>query len=150
MTSVKDVLNHATQTLTAAVEVVNDAIQNFEKQTEAVIQAVVEVAVAVSEALVAGTWDEFFAKLQEVFKALDRVRTLNLRLAASEEALPHLSKREKQRIAELKERIELALAETAAMKKLVIDEARRRQQSQVGGPSSTGFDDLPTRPPTRI
>lgn len=148
MTSVKDVLNHATQTLTAAVEVVSDTLQNFEKQTEEIIQAVVEVAVAVSEALVAGTWGEFFAKLQEVFDAMDRVRNLHTRLVKFEEAMPSLSKREKEQIEAFKERIELSMAETAAMKKLVLQEARRRQQHQVGG--VTRFDDVPPPPPTRI
>lgn len=151
MTSVKDVMTHATQTLTAAIDVVSDVVQNFEKQTEAVIQAVVEVAIAVSEALVAGTWDEFFAKLKEVFQALDRVRSLHMRLIQQQEAMPPLNKREKELVQELKERIELSIAETAAMKKLVLQEARRRQQEQkelVGGPS--GFDDRPPPPPTRI
>src|SRR5690606_10091799 len=102
MPSVRAVLTHATQTLPAAVEVVSDVVQNLESQTKEVIQAVVDVAVAVSEALVAGTWNEFFAKLQEAFEAMNRVRALRANMGNLDELMLNLSKKQdKERVEEI-------------------------------------------------
>jgi hypothetical protein len=126
MTSVTDAISHAVAVTTDAV---SEAVDALEKGTQQIVQAVVEVAKAVSEALQSDTWTEFFSKLQEVFQALDRLRTVRAQVNFKD--LPaNASKREKERVEEFKQRIELAMAEGAALKKLVLDEARRRQQAQ--------------------
>lgn len=139
MTTVKDLIN-AAPVLRPAVEALSPAVQEFDKLTTQIVEAVVEVAVAVSVAMVTGRWGDFFEKLQEVFQALTKLRTLVHR--SEQFKLPHDAPRaERERVEEFKHRIELATIEAAAMKKLVLAEAKRRQEDLTG--LSTRFDGVP-------
>lgn len=145
MTTVKDLIN-AVPVLRPAVEALSPAVQEFDKLTNEIVDAVVEVAVAVSVAMVTGRWGDFFEKLQEVFQALTNLRALHSR--AEQFKLPQDAPRyERERVEELRNRIELATLEAAAMKKLVLTEAKRRQEELVGNPSR--FDAAPDTPLNR-
>ncbi|HLT30164.1 MAG TPA: hypothetical protein VK013_08970 [Myxococcaceae bacterium] len=134
MTTVKDLINAAPM-LRPAVEALSPAVQEFDTLTTEIVEAVVEVAVAVSVAMVTGRWGDFFEKLQDVFQALTKLRALYTR--AEQFQLPQDTPRfERERVEERKQRIELAMLEAAAMKKLVLSEAKRRQEELVGSPSS--------------
>lgn len=133
MTTVKDLIN-AAPALRPAVEALSPAVQEFDTLTTEIVEAVVEVAVAVSVAMVTGRWGDFFEKLQDVFQALTKLRALYAR--AEQFKLPQDSPRyERERVEELKQRIELATIEAAAMKKLVLTEAKRRQEQLVDSPT---------------
>lgn len=136
MPTVKDLANVA-PIFKTAVEALSPAVQEFEQLTEEIVEAVVEVAVAVSVAMVTGRWGDFFDKLQSVFSALVKVRQLSA-MALDFKLPDDTPKRERERVEELKQRIDLAQVEAAAMKKLIIQEAQRRQ-AEVGNPAS-GFD----------
>lgn len=133
MTTVKDLVN-AAPALRPVVEALSPAVQEYDQLTTEIVEAVVEVAVAVSVAMVTGRWDDFFEKFQEVFASLTKLRALSMRAEMFQ--LPdNATPSDRQRFNQLHERIELAMVEAAAMKKLLLQEAKRRQEALVGGPS---------------